>query len=790
MSTDEIVESVTGTGDEYIIMFRNRYEYEGYEVRLSNKKVMEELLSRPDNAVNGGWDSHIGDGIIVDEKSDPSAKTIASLTMDMLGTVAASFDNGVQAADNIKQGSALTAVTGVSGSHTVEEYHNGKPTGVLVYDGVQVKFSKSKLTALINSLTGSRGLALVSTGDVPTSMYLNCADHGDAGYYASQLTKAMLTYVSAYLRKDGDTYYVELVGQYYASGRQKLMGAYKIPVIQKPAYIQIVKKTDAGGEAGVVEGAVYGVYSTKSNAEKEKNALFTLTLDKNGKATTTAAQAKKLKTGTTYYIKETKNPAGTYLNTKVYTVKTTADSTTKGKAVRLTTSNRAWRIRVKVHKREKNTGKDLSGAEFTVYQWNGSRYVKAAGVGNNGVITTNSSGDASTGWLYYTKKNRGKWRVTETEAPPGHVNNHATKDYQIKKANAEVSEEAPLVWNVDNQAEQEYGYISVQKAVTNKAGNNVSDDYDMAATFTVYSDSGCTEAVTAITTNGNTGYGKSGKIPVGMYYVKETSWNAGYEPADRNAVKEAKVTKNGTFKIEAEISATAKGVGNQTPWYAGLAAEKADAVTGEPLKGAEFTFYEWNGKRYVPFAVRTSGTDGIAKISVEEELVRWTKTNRGMFAVAETEAPDGHKIDDTSMKYAVINSHNKYTLIRFDRFTDTPYGFLDITKIITDVPGNRNTSYDFSSAALGISYGLYYDSKCTGPVTGYGNITLEKNGHFRTGALVPGTYYLRENTLNTQLFSNPAGLCMEVTIYPGMTTYLDGEKGLSYDGKTWDSSIW
>lgn len=31
---------------------------------------------------------------------------------------------------------------------------------------------------------------------------------------------------------------------------------------------------------------------------------------------------------------------------------------------------------------------------------------------------------------------------------------------------------------------------------------------------------------------------------------------------------------------------------------------------------------------------------------------------------------------------------------------------------------------------------------------------------------------------------------MEVTIYPGKTTYLNGEKGLSYDNRTWDNTIW
>lgn len=56
-------------------------------------------------------------------------------------------------------------------------------------------------------------------------------------------------------------------------------------------------------------------------------------------------------------------------------------------------------------------------------------------------------------------------------------------------------------------------------------------------------------------------------------------------------------------------------------------------------------------------------------------------------------------------------------------------------------------------------------------------LVLDRGGHFKSGPLVPGTYYLRENTLNSEIFANKPGLSMEVTIYPGKTTYLNGEKG-------------
>lgn len=112
------------------------------------------------------------------------------------------------------------------------------------------------------------------------------------------------------------------------------------------------------------------MFKTESGAKSGKSPLFKMTLDKDGQATTSETQALKLKTDTKYYIRELVNPKGTYLNKKVYAVKTTKDGTSKNKAVRLSTVNKPWRTRISVHKKETGTDKDLSGARFTVYRWN------------------------------------------------------------------------------------------------------------------------------------------------------------------------------------------------------------------------------------------------------------------------------------------------------------------------------------------------------------------------------------------------------------------------------------
>lgn len=784
---NDFISSEKEQDGSYIITFKNGYDYRGLEVKLANRKAAESLMNKSDNVCNGGWDNNENAGIEVDDYDETQGKTFADA---IISDITDSFVTVVKADSEVKQKNIKKMVSDLKWNHSADEYHNGVPTGRKIYDGVRVYFSKSKLTNALKELAESEGMSLVSKSDVPGYLDIYCIDHGDAGYESNQLSLSLLDYVTAYLMKDKKgEYYIHICAMFHSKGRQRIGGkAVNIKLEEQSAYLKIVKKTKVKGEnVGVVKGAVYGIFAKKADAEAKKRELFKLTLDGKGKAITTEKQAKKLSPGKKYYVRELSNPIGTDLNNKIYKIEATNKNTVKAKAVKLNVENKPWDFSIQIHKEERNTKKNLSGAKFEVREWNGKEYQIKKDVGNNGILVTDYKGDASTGKLYYTKTNQGKFRITEIEAPLGYINNHATKNYQITKENAASTE--PLLWTVDNGEENPKGYISIRKMAVDSKGKDVSKDLDLTAVFNIYSDAACKNVYTTITTNKN-GYGKLGNaIQAGTYYIKEISWANGTTPFDKDYTKGVKVEKNKTTVIKANPKTEILGL--QKQWGAGLQAEKLDSVTGKPVGGAEFTFYEWNGASYVPITKRISDkTTGIAKIDIEENLVKWTTTNQGRFAVKETKAPDNYEIDDKSMKSVTISASNANELVPFEAFTDTPGGWLDITKIIVDGLGNKDMNYDFSSKALGITYGIYYDSACKKAVSGYESIILEKNGHFRTGYLRPGTYYLRENTLNSFLFSNKAGKSVQFLIMPGTVTYLNGEKGLSYDGVVWDNSIW
>lgn len=80
------------------------------------------------------------------------------------------------------------------------------------------------------------------------------------------------------------------------------------------------KEITDGNECYSLEGAKYGVFLTKADAEAERNLQMVLTTDENGYAVSDALPVKKNGDTTTYYVKEMKHPEGYALDDTVYPV--------------------------------------------------------------------------------------------------------------------------------------------------------------------------------------------------------------------------------------------------------------------------------------------------------------------------------------------------------------------------------------------------------------------------------------------------------------------------------------
>ena len=788
VSKDDIIDSVEKQDNTYVINFKKKYDYSGYEVKLSNQNLLDKLLKRDDNCFVGGWESHENDGIIVDRKPHDKKKTFGTKVYE---TITNLFSTDVKAAaSNVKSWSMLSCLSGnPDASHTAQEMHNGVFTGVTVVDGVRLNLSKNKLIDSIEDVIDDYGLEITSTNDVPTSLYLYCSDHGAAGYYYSQLSKSLVTYLDAYLKKDGNTYYVTITGEFYGSGHQHLKGSAKIPLNKRPGSIQINKSTD---HDGVVANAKYSVYKTKDNADKKKNALFVMKTNDKGVAKSTRAQNEKLTSGKTYYVRETTAPDGTDINGKVIKVPLPQS----GKTAKVSTSNTPWKVNIKVTKVSDTTPeKPLAGAVFTIQQWDGKKYADYA------KITTGANGEASTGWLYYTKKNNGKWRIVETQAPKGYkIASNPSRDYTIKKADNGKVLDAKYEngkFKFANKQDNLYGYLSIQKDVT----RGIRSEYDLTATFGVYDSKADADAdrnmITQFRTN-SSGWGESEAIKITdidnerrTVYVKEIAWSAGVEPFDQTKVTEYEITPKNTITNPAHKTASVSNpiAGLQEPWWIKLKVKKIKRKSKSsdpdvPLKGATFEFYQWNGSGWTKVDTKDTGSGGYA---VSNEIC-WSNVNQGKVAVKEVKSPDDHKLDDKTMHiFYFSREDNKKTVDVSDSFKqkwqDTPFGYLSINKIITDAFGKKETNWKFDDPSLKITYELLYEDKKTvvAPASVYGNIKLNADGYWQgTKPIEPGHYYLREKSLNENIFSNPKNATVELWIYPDEMTYVDGEKGSAW----------
>lgn len=76
---------------------------------------------------------------------------------------------------------------------------------------------------------------------------------------------------------------------------------------------------------------------------------------------------------------------------------------------------------------DERNGRGLAGAEFTLYQWNGTEYVELYR------LIDQNDGTYTSGTLYYSAENEGRFRVMETKAPEGFCVNGEPFDFTLSR---------------------------------------------------------------------------------------------------------------------------------------------------------------------------------------------------------------------------------------------------------------------------------------------------------------------------------------------------------------------
>lgn len=252
----------------------------------------------------------------------------------------------------------------------------------------------------------------------------------------------------------------------------------------KEVKVKINKDLDQSGSGISLAGTKYEIHEGSKNGTK----VGTFTLDKNGIDTVLLKKDGIYDKTVSYYIKETKNVAGTTSNKnkKAMTFDINWEKIKDGSqgatlslgskgivgtkpsylvtdgtltdACKTQLVDNVPHVSISVHKYESGTNANLANGEFTIYAYNSktakydTKVSTRSNLGNKvtNPIITDASGNAKSAKLYYTSKNLGKFKIVETKAPANHINSKASKVFSIKSGNGTTNENQSVSFKIPN----------------------------------------------------------------------------------------------------------------------------------------------------------------------------------------------------------------------------------------------------------------------------------------------------------------------------------------------------
>lgn len=480
--------------------------------------------------------------------------------------------------------------------------------------------------------------------------------------------------------------------------------------------VKFIKK--ANGKDIPLVGAKYELvtkngssYSAAVSAVDGK-ALPALVTDSNGSAT----WSNVVEQGE-YYVHEVQAPEGYQLDGTYYKVNVTQNNT----IVTANVTDPIITAKIKIVKKDALLDTPLTGAEFTITRLSAPTSHNGAGVGDVvAVITTDTNGNAETGWLDW-----GKYKVEETKVPLHFVDNHFStiiEAYENGKT---------YTVTVDNEPTK--GWIRLVKT-DRLDGHAIS-----GVVFDIYQGS---KLVTSMTTDAN-GVAISAPLPKGKYTVKERNDPQGY------------TTELVSIDCEVKSDETTELTATNMPIQFRIKILKTDQLTKEPLAGAEFTIIRKSG---LPSHNGEGDGTVVATLVTDEngettsELLTW-----GVYEVKESKVPV-HFVDNHFTQTVTGSENDKTYVIQCEN--EPTKGYIKLVK----------TDKLDRTPIEGVQFDIYYnDQYGTGLAT---TMTTNADGVAVSPALRKGTYIVKEHT-------DPTGYVTELLTFDSVVVKSDEATNIS-----------
>ncbi|HIS47009.1 MAG TPA: hypothetical protein IAB46_05525 [Candidatus Scybalocola faecigallinarum] len=461
-----------------------------------------------------------------------------------------------------------------------------------------------------------------------------------------------------------------------------------------------IEKSAADGTktAAALNGAVFGVYATKADAEAGTHELERITTGTHVENSQTVHgigySTSQLELGQTYYVKEIQAPSGYAVNTQVVEV----TCTNTNKIVTVECENQKT-VSIVVSKTDSvlNTAMENVGFELYTSVSDGQggltqgTKIKEGTTGEDGTLTF---GDLAPGTTYF---------VRETSTPNGYVNNDTW--YKVK-TNSDASK--PYTLEVENVRK---GKLLVEKTTTFNQPNGTTTPLD-GVTFTLYkvadtnaetpeADTGKTSIGAMTTANG--GKASFDDLVPGDYWLVETLPD-GYFTEGRSTTYSKKVTITAGENQEGYNNTTVEKIKNiavkgkiQIQKFAAA----ADGSVDEDAPLADVVFEIYSDKDC------TTKVDTLTTASDGTALSDWLTP--GTYYMKEKSSVTGYIVSDTVYEITVTedkivttdkNNTNLMELTneRSGGFTIEKYGAFHGTEVMERLEGAKFTVYPYKDS--------------------------------------------------------------------------------------------
>lgn len=424
--------------------------------------------------------------------------------------------------------------------------------------------------------------------------------------------------------------------------------------------LEVIKKGDNGE---LLDGA-------KFELRKEDGTAVATQVTVGGRATFTDIDSGN------YVLAEVEAPVGYVISGEPKNITITSGNTTTVEVV-----NNVIKGKVKVIKKDAETGELLKGAEFELVNKETGKTVETLITGDDGTATSS---------LHHY----GEYILRETKAPNKYTLNG--KEYPVT-----INENIQIIEvNVTNTIIK--GRVSIEKVDSDMPTLKLE-----GAEFTIYDANG--DVVDTLVTRED-GTATSKLLKYGTYKMRETKAPSGYSLSDKEwTIEISENNKTYKYTIENEII---KGK---------IKVVKVDEDTETPLAGAKFDVYAKNVQgieRGTLVETIVTGIDGTATT---------VNLRKGTYVIMETKAPDGYILDKSTFELNIESSKVVEKVVS-NKILE---GKVKIIK--TDEEG---------TLLNGAVFGLYSDKSCNNLIT---KATSDGNGVLEFTNLRAGeNYYIKE----------------------------------------------